>query len=155
MNKAIYHILIPILLALFMNGFIYMFQINKIENIDKKGDIYKKMLPPGYIIGIIWVIIFGLLGYTHYLILEQNNNKITITSLFIVFVIIYSLAYPLLTNLRVKSGLLLNLIALILAFILGILIIKQSMYAFLFVIPLIIWASYVNIVDTIQCSELY
>jgi hypothetical protein len=42
--------------------------------------------------------------------------------------------------------LLMNLISLILAFILGIVIIIQSKYAFLFVIPLILWSSYVNIV---------
>jgi tryptophan-rich sensory protein len=151
----LYHILIPIILAIMMNGIIYMFGLNKYNKKSETLTLYNKLLPPGYIIGAIWVIIFGLLGYVHYLIYSQNNNKITFTSLFILFVILFCLLYPLITGLRVKTGLLLNLISLILAFTLGIFIIIQSKYAFLFVLPLIIWSSYVNVVDTIQCSELY
>ena len=151
----LYHILIPIILAIMMNGIIYMFKLNDYDNKKINSAVYKKLLPPGYIIGIIWVVIFGLLGYVHYLIYTQNDNKITITSLFIIFVILFCLMYPLITGLKIKSGLLMNLMSLILAFVLGIIIIIQSKYAFLFVLPLIVWSSYVNIIDAIQCSELY
>ena len=151
----LYHILIPIILAIMMNGIIYMFKLNDYDSKKTNSLIYKKLLPPGYIIGIIWVIIFGLLGYVHYLIYVQNDNKITITSLFIIFVILFCLMYPLITGLKIKSGLLMNLISLILSFVLGIVIIIQSKYAFLFVLPLIFWSSYINIVDTLQCSDLY
>jgi tryptophan-rich sensory protein len=145
----LYHILVPIVLAIIMNGIIYMFRLNKKDNLKdnlNNDDLYKKFLPPGYIIGCIWLIIFGLLGYVHYLIYKQNDNKITITSLFICFIILFCLSYPLITGLKVKSGIIMNLLSLILGFILGIVIITQSKYAFLFVLPLIIWASYVNIV---------
>jgi len=141
----LYHILVPIVLAIIMNGIIYMFKLNKNDNLINDS-LYKKFLPPGYIIGSIWLIIFGLLGYVHYLIYKQNDNKITITSLFICFIILFCLSYPLITGLKVKSGIIMNLLSLILGFILGIVIITQSKYAFLFVLPLIIWASYVNIV---------
>jgi tryptophan-rich sensory protein len=152
--NILYHILIPIILAIMMNGIIYMFKLNNYGD-SKKDLIYKKLLPPGYIIGIIWTIIFGLLGYVHYLIYTENDNKITMTSLFVIFVILFCLSYPLITGLKIKTGLLMNLISLILSFILGIAIILQSKYTFLFVLPLIIWSSYVNIVDALQCSELY
>ncbi len=152
MYDWLYHVLVPIILALLMNGIIYTFKLNANNTMTKKDNIYKKLLPPGYIIGTIWIIIFGLLGYTHYLIYKDNENKITITSLFIIFVILFCLAYPLITGLKVKTGLLLNLISLILAFTLGITIILQSKFAFLFIIPLIVWSSFVNIVDTLQCS---
>ena len=152
----LYHILIPIILAIMMNGIIYMFKLNKQDaSTSTKLSVYNKLLPSGYIIGTIWIIIFGLLGYVHYLIYTQNENKITFTSLFIGFVILFCLMYPLITGLKVKSGLLMNLLSLILAFTLGIIIVLQSKYAFLFVLPLIVWSSYVNIVDTLQCSELY
>jgi tryptophan-rich sensory protein len=154
-NNLLYHIFIPILLAIFMNGIIYTFRINKTTKEEESKYIYyKKFLPPGYIIGTIWVIIFGLLGYAHYLVFNQNQNKITISSLSIILVIIYCLLYPLITGLKVKSGLLLNLISLILAFSLGIIIILESKYIFLFILPLIIWSSYVNVIDTIQCSSM-
>jgi tryptophan-rich sensory protein len=142
----LYYILIPIILALAMQGIIYIFKLNKEDTEKKDASVYRRLLPPGYIIGIIWIIIFGFLGYVNYLIYTQNDKKITFTSLFIYFVIIFCLMYPLITGLTVKGGLLMNLISLILAFILGIVIIIQSKYAFLFVIPLILWSSYVNIV---------
>jgi tryptophan-rich sensory protein len=155
-EKPIYHILIPILLAIFMNGIIYTFKINNnsIKENDPKYSLYKKMLPSGYIIGIIWTIIFGLLGYSHYL-LHNINNKITFSSMYVLFLILYCLFYPIITGLNVKSGLLLNLITLILSFILGLIVINQSKYIFIYIIPLIIWTSYVNIVDVIQCSNLF
>jgi tryptophan-rich sensory protein len=155
------NIFIPILLALVMNGIIYTFGINKLskEDEDKKKEIknnyYEKLLPPGYVIGTIWVIIFGLLGYVHYLLLEKNEFKITMKSIFVIIVIIYCLSYPLITNLKVKTGLLLNLISLILSFILGLLTITESKYIFTFVLPLIIWTSYVNVIDNLQCSTFY
>ncbi len=145
-NQALYHIITPIILALLVNGIIFTFKFN-----DTKP---RKYLPPGYIIGTIWMIIFGLLGYVHYLIYKENNNKITFTSLYIIFIIIYCLAYPFITGLKFKTGLLLNLFALILSFILGIVIIMQSKYIFIFVLPLILWASYVNIIDVIECSNV-
>jgi tryptophan-rich sensory protein len=160
-NKfMIMNILIPIFLALFMNGIIYTFGINKSTDEEKKYqdikyDYYKKLLPKGYIIGTIWVVIFGILGYVHYLLLDKNEYKITFSSLFVILIIIYCLLYPLITNLKVKSGLILNLIALLLSFILGLVTIMESKYIFIFTLPLILWISFVNIVDTLQCSQLY
>jgi len=153
LNNPFYHIIIPVLLAILMSFFIYVFGINK--NSDNNKIKYKqntKLFPPGYVIGIIWTIIFGLLGYAHYLVYKLNNG-INIGSISIVLVIIFCLIYPFITSLKFKYGLLLNLITLIISFILGIIIILQSKYIFLYIIPLILWASYVNVVDTLICSE--
>ena len=146
----LYNILIPVLAAVMMNGIIYTFGINKQNNKQNTNPL----LPPGYIIGTIWIIILGLLGYVHYLLYKLKNG-ITFTSLFLVFVVLFCILYPLITGLKEKSGLLLNLITLILAFILGILVIIESKYIFIYVLPLIIWAIYVNAVYVIQCSEFY
>lgn len=145
MNNSIYHILIPVIAAIIMNGIIYTFGINKAMMSEKQNPY----IPPGYIIGIIWVIILGLLGYVHYLLYEKYNS-ITFSSLLIIFVILFCISYPLITGLKAKSGLLLNLLTLILAFSTGLLIICQSKYIFMYLIPLIVWASYVNIAFALE-----
>lgn len=151
LNNPIYHIFFPIILALVMNFIIYIFGINK--QYDKiKNNQYFKLLPPGYMIGIIWTIILGLLGYAHFLLYKLKNGY-NIQCLAIVLIILFCLSYPVITSLNFKYGLLLNLITLMLAFILGIIVILESKYIFLYIIPLIIWASYVNIVDTLICSN--
>jgi tryptophan-rich sensory protein len=137
----LYSILIPIIAAVMMNGIIYTFGLNK--QYDK--NIINPYIPPGYVIGTIWVVILGLLGYSHYL-LYKLNNRISFTSLFLIFVILFCISYPLITWLKQKSESLLNLITLILAFILGILVIIESKYIFIYIIPLIAWTTYINIV---------
>jgi tryptophan-rich sensory protein len=149
MYGPLYHILVPVLAAIIMNGIIYTFGINKYSEKNK----INPYIPPGYVIGTIWVIILGLLGYLHYLIYKKYE-AITFTSLLILFVILFCISYPLITGLKVKSGLLLNLITLILAFILALFVITESKYMFIYLIPLLVWASYVNIAFTIQCSEI-
>ena len=143
-----YNIFIPIIAAIMMNGIIYTFGLNK------QSMKTNPLIPPGYIIGTIWIIILGLLGYVHYLIYKLNN-KITFTSLFIIFIILFCILYPIITGLKEKSGLLLNLITLILSFVLGLLVIIQSKYIFIYIIPFILWSIYVNAAFVIQCSEFY
>jgi len=147
-NILLYNILIPIIAAITMNGIIYTFGLNK------QSMKTNPLIPPGYVIGTIWIIILGLLGYVHYLIYKLNN-KITFTSLFIIFIILFCISYPIITGLKEKSGLLLNLITLILSFILGLLVIIQSKYIFIYIIPFILWSIYVNAAFVIQCSEFY
>jgi len=148
-NILLYSILIPVITAIMMNGIIYTFGI-----IKKNKSIRNPLIPPGYVIGTIWIIIFGLLGYVHYLLYKLKNG-ISFTSIFLIFVFLFCISYPLITGFKEKSGLLLNLITLILAFILGMLVIIESKYIFLYIIPLILWAAYVNIAYVIQCSEFY
>lgn len=144
----LYHIFIPVIAAIIMNGIIYTFQLNNYST--KKINPY---LPPGYIIGIVWIFILGLLGYAHYLLYDIHKN-INIGSISIALLILFCILYPLITGLREKSGLLMNLISLILSFIVSLIVITYSKYIFLYIIPLIIWVSYVNIVCVIECSKL-
>jgi tryptophan-rich sensory protein len=144
-SNPYYHVLIPILLAVAMNGWIYAIGLNKYSNRDRANPF----IPPGYIIAVIWTVLFGLMGYTHFLL--HNPNSVASWSL--VGLIAFCLAYPLITGLRVKSGLLLNLVALVLSFVVSMLVLKESVYAFYWLVPLLLWTVYVNAAFVIQCSN--
>lgn len=127
-----YHVLIPVFSAIVMNVIIYALGWNK--NMKRDDD-----LPPGYIIGTIWTVIFALLGYVHYR-LYTLKNKTNYGSASVVLFILFSLAYP-----ALKNGYFLNFISLILSFVLSLIVMMYSRHIFLFMIPLLVWVSYVNL----------
>lgn len=133
--RVFYHVMIPVFCAIAMNGIIYAFNLNM-----KREDSF----PPGYIIGIIWTIIFALLGYVHYL-LYRLKNKTNYGSASVVLFILYALAYPVLNTMNVYF---LNLISLILSFVLSLIVMMYSRHIFLFMIPLLLWVSFVNLMFT-------
>jgi benzodiazapine receptor len=133
---AAYHILLPVCFAIAMNGIIYTFFKRKTTT---------RLLPPGYIIGIIWTIIFALLGYAHYL-LYTLKNEMNYGSISIVFFILFSLTYPLINAIDEKHGYFLNLISLILSFIVSLTVMSYSIDIFLFMVPLLVWVSIVNLI---------
>ncbi len=139
-STAIWFVLVPVGLALLTNGLLAM-------NADTLRPKRKRnpYLPAGWLIGTIWVILFGLLGYTAYLV-KANAYLLT----FIFAVIAYCLAYPALTNLDPTSAKtrLLNAGAFILATLIVIVLYAQNQTnAIAFAAPLWLWASYVNIAD--------
>jgi tryptophan-rich sensory protein len=131
------HIILPILLAIGVNIFASMkkFYIKDYEP--------NKYLPPGYIIGIVWVIILGFLGYAHFL------RYCSFTSVYIVLIIVYCLSYPFLTYKKTEEeAWIYNLIALALAFSLFIIVYIDNIYNSLYILPLLLWSTYVFIVTT-------
>jgi len=152
-NNMYTHILTPIILAIITNIIIY----SSGWNMDKKNKKKYNLLPPGYVIAIVWIIILGLLGYLHYLMWDLNNQKVSLASISIILFILFCLAYPFLTNgMNINKGLLLNLITLVLAFILAIIVLYQTnnIFYLVYLIPLIVWAFYVNLVFVLECSKV-
>lgn len=126
------HILVPIILAIVLNFYIYTQGWNNDNEKNSK-------LPPGYIIGSIWIIILGLLGYIHFLLYPS------VYSWFIVLTILYCLSYPFLTSgLQNTDNNIYNVIALILAIIVTIIMYYKS--NIIYAIPFLLWTFYVNIV---------
>lgn len=124
---------------------------------------YNKFLPPGFLIGIVWIVIFGFLSYAFYLCysgeptLDYSGNPVKWTAgcIAIVVVATYCLFYPLITMLlNDRYAQLLNLIALFMAFALGIIVIQENVAAFWYILPLIVWTSYVNFADVMQYIEI-
>ncbi len=139
-----YHISIPIIIALFLNYIILS------RNWDNKYK-NKGLLPKGYLVGIIWIFIFMLLGNAHYILYKKN--KISIASIFLILVLLYCISYPIITQLNQKKGKIMNTISLILSSILMLLVFNESIEAFYYTIPLFIWTSFVNYSDSIVCSN--
>ena len=135
----LYCIAIPIFLALIMNLIIYIFKLNKNE---------EKYFKP-YIIGIIWTVLFGILGYVYYLLYELNKN-INIGSISIIILLLYSLSYPFLIYINKDNILLYNMICLILSFIVSLIVLSYSKYIFIYLIPLLLWINYINIIFIIK-----
>lgn len=139
LDSKYFHIGFPIFLASFMNYVIFSNHWNKISTKNN-------FLPPGYIIGLIWTIIFGLLGYVNYLLYV---NKQWMASFSIIALLLFCICYPLFTiglsNLKIAN--VLNSVTLILSFVVAIVVFDASRNAFKYMIPLLVWASYVNIAD--------
>tara|TARA_B110001450_G_scaffold227518_1_gene226936 strand:- start:82 stop:489 length:408 start_codon:yes stop_codon:yes gene_type:complete len=126
------HIIIPIILAIILNYYIYTQEWNNNDPNPK--------LPPGYIIGSIWIIILGLLGYIHFLLYPSIQSWI------IVITILYCLAYPFLTSrLQNTNNAIYNLISLFLAIVVFISVYYKNKSQIIYVIPFLLWTSYVNI----------
>jgi len=140
-NKEL-HLLIPIIIALILNFIITI----------KKWDANKKgsLLPSAPYIGIIWMAILISLGHAHYILYEKST--VTFASLFLIGVIIFCIYYPIITQLDKKKGARFNVIALILTAILLIVVYQESSQAFIYILPLFVWISFVNYSDSIVCS---
>ena len=145
-TSAIWHILVPVCFALILNGIIYTKQWSQQSN---KSLDHIQYIPSGYIVGTIWVVLFGLLGYTHYLLYPNP-------SVFIIYItFVYCLSYPILTRLLYNKAPLYNTVALLIIITAAFIVLHQNKKAFVFMIPLMMWVSYVNIIDSINCARIY
>jgi tryptophan-rich sensory protein len=143
----IYFILIPVIAGIIMNGIIYTFKLY--PKIHQEVNVFV----PGYIIGIIWIVLLAILGYVNYL-LYIIDNKINFGVLFNIILSLFLISYPILNSLSKNSYILLyNIIALILSFTFTLIVILYSKYKFIYLIPLLIWLSYINIIYTFNISK--
>ena len=136
MNSSLLHICTPALYAILLNFIIYSKKYNYTQ--QKYPQICTSNLPPGFIIGIVWVIILGLLGYTHHLLYPSR------LSLLIMFTMIFILLYPFITKLQYNEySRLYNILTLILALFISISVHKNTQ---IYILPFLLWSLYINII---------
>lgn len=133
------HILVPVIAAVLVNGFIYAQGWNK----DNRTEEQNKYLPPGFVIAIVWILILGLLGYAHYLVYPS------IASWVIVAAVLFCLAYPFLTAGLKKNMLVLNALSFFVALAVTISTFIQNYFSALFTLPFLLWTAYVTIVTVL------
>ncbi len=165
-------IFILIFVTICIAGNIILWRNNLYGKTEDSSFTRNPLIPRGWIIGIIWVIIFGFLGYSMYLLIKHNKEEheflyghegsgFSVASIAIIVVAIFCLLYPVFIYIGgrgdpVKSeryAKIFNLIALILAFVLGLLVIREDEDSFLFILPLIVWASYVNFASSLYDNK--
>lgn len=132
------HTAMPMVLAGFVNWIVYKKGWN-VVNAQTKN----KWIPPGYVVGIVWLLIFGFLGYLEFQTYSKRQHVIQCALIaYIVFCALYPFLSAGLTNDgQAKS---LNAASLIFAFAIALNLSKQLLpYMF----PVLLWTSYVNIVD--------
>jgi tryptophan-rich sensory protein len=119
------------------------------------------LIPPGWMIGLIWIAIFGVFGYTQYLLLKENDGKFTLASIAVIVVAVFCLLYPIFIYILArgnpekydKYARLMNLVSLIVAFVYAIIVINESDAAFWLTLPLLVWTSYVNLADSLYIAR--
>lgn len=139
------YIITPVLLAIIINVTIYLLGWNSKNNENK-------LLPPGWMIGTIWIIIFGFLGMFLQIAIKSKDY---ITIMLLSVLILICLVYPFYTN-----GLKRNVQSVTYDFIILIYILVMTAVIFyknrdnntVYMIPIIIWVSYVNMVDFLTKS---
>lgn len=130
--------------AILVNIFIYVFGYVKTTMYAKIKS--NKWFPPGIIVGLIWIIIFGFLGYSHYLVWKEVGG-VSVASVAIIVFAVYALFYPIIAFGRERRAKFMDFFALILAFVVALLVIEKSVNAFYYLIPLLVWASFVNLLE--------
>jgi tryptophan-rich sensory protein len=98
-----------------------------------------------YIILSIWAILIGFLGYSFYL---MRNN---ISCVAIIIIIIYTLAYPFITlgknRIQIES---LNIIYILITYIIFLLVLSENSNASVYILPLLLWITYIFISSNIS-----
>ena len=146
-----FHIALPIFLAILMNGLVYGLNIVRREpKKDSKRDTI--ILPPGYIIGIVWIIIFGFLGYAHYL-LYKIKNKLSWQCYLLEIFVLFCVSYPVVTQFKKNESTIMNYVSLLFSFIIALVIMNVSLKIFWYLIPLLLWISYVNLYTIVECVK--
>lgn len=148
------YIIIPIILSFIINIFIFRKNTNYLIKPKKK----LKYLPPGSVIGTVWIILLGLLGYV-YALLENNNKSMNTQKILIILLTIFCLSYSILTaksTLRFSK----NYNYLTLIFVITVYYSIYTKYPKIsyYLIPLLCWVLYVNIItllDDIQVINVF
>ena len=114
-----------------------------------------KLIPPGFVIGLVWVFIFGMLGYCFYKLTDKNGGVVSFAGIAILIYGVFALAYPLLTyGTREKNANVVNYIAVVGALVLGIIVIEEDTGSFYFLLPLLLWVSYIGLTDSIMYRNM-
>lgn len=138
-----YVVILFVLLALFGNVIFNGF--------DNKEDIKRsvkketsKYLPPGYVIGIIWTLLFALLGFI-YENIDSKKNKNNSSKIVIVLFLIFCILYGPLT--KGKSPMFVKKYNYLTFVFLGLMtyVIKDSVPNYIYyLIPFYMWIGYIN-----------
>ncbi len=145
-----------ILAAVIVSGFIYYYGWSKTGSQKDIWNVYQnKLLPVSFAIMFFWLAIFGFLGYSFYLLVNNNDGKMTLGSIFVLAFAVFALSYPVLTwKANEKNASVINYIAVIFIYIVSLVVITEYTNAFYYLLPAIIYISYVGLTDSIMYRNM-
>ena len=141
MDSLILNISLPVGVAALENYIIY-------ANGGMPTYTTNPMLPPGYIVGIVWIILLGSLGYAHYLLYNLQGGN-TIASSSVIVLILYCLSYPILIYYNTFKEKELNIFSLCITSVASLITFMTYPTAFAAMLPTLVWISYVELSDII------
>ena len=152
--NSYFYILIPICLAIIINTFMYAnYPKDKDQELTIKASTNSSYLPPGYVIGIVWTILLGLMGYVYALVEKQSskNKSYGLQKLAVIFLILFCLGYPIFTrNTSLRFSKNYNYTTLFVVCIVYALINQASSQIAYYLIPLLCWVFYVNLITLLD-----
>jgi tryptophan-rich sensory protein len=140
---------IAILCALAVNGFIAV--VNPSEMADP-GSVH--LQPPGYVIGVVWLVLFAAMGVARWLLLIKPIDTIR-AQRHILFLLLFCLAYPVYAS-GLKSeiiGLVGNLLTIVLSLFVVIRVSKISRLAAGLVSLVMVWVSFASFLVVEQLRQ--
>jgi translocator protein len=149
LNGAIVNVVASIASVLLINAAIFGLRwssINSVQLLDPT--VLPALTPPGYAIGMVWTLLFGLMGTSRWLLNKVQNSQRTNHQQLVVFLILFCLAHPL-YSLAIDSrlgALIGNLGTFLLATFTYLKISHSSRQAALLVLPTIVWITYATVI---------
>jgi translocator protein len=148
-NGAILNVVASVASVLLINAAIFGLRWSNINNVQLLDPtVLPAFTPPGYAIGMVWTLLFGLMGTARWLLNKVNNIKQTNHQQLVVFLILFCLAHPL-YSLAIDSrlgALIGNLGTIVLATFTYLKIYHSSKQAALLILPIIVWVTYATVI---------
>ncbi len=141
-------IVLPVALAVVVNAIIFA------RGWQSSNDSQRRpLLPPGWAVGLIWLVVFVFLGLAHYSV-ARARGLFCVSSIAIALTVGFCLAYPFVTRAfederRVRA---LNVSTLVLAALTAIAVSHQHLRALPALLPLLTWATYVSLTDALTAA---
>jgi hypothetical protein len=159
------HVAVPVLAAVAVNAVVYSLGWNRSSvGSGRPPSVSYKLLPPGYVIAGVWIVLLGLLGYVHYLARDVNA---TVAAWSVVALVAWCIGYPFYTG-GLRSGVVASVANVAtLAFAAAVTVAiavgfpacgefgraSARRRALLAISPLLGWATYVNIAQAVACRS--
>jgi tryptophan-rich sensory protein len=156
MLSAFVIILLFVLAAVIVNIFTYYYGWGKTGSQKDIWNVYQnKLVPVSFAIAFFWLAIFGFLGYSFYLLVRENDGNLTVGSVFVLAFAIFALAYPVLTwKANEKNAAVINYLSVIFIYIVSLVVITEYTNAFYYLLPAMIWCSYIGLTDSIMYRNM-
>lgn len=136
-------IILPMAIAGGLNGYLLGMKTNKKQTAPRS-----KRFPSGWLVGTIWTLLFGVMGYIFYLYRKDPIITISIVTLFV-----SCLIYPFYTSKfsSLKASKIGNTTSLIFAHVVTTILAARATnnLHILLMTPMLIWTSFVNYTDAL------